>query len=450
MHTYKLTHLSDAVLVHALTAIVAQERVTIAVLLAHIAEVDERRLFVPAGYTSMHAYCVEALGLSEDAASKRIQAARAARDFPVLFEALADGRLHLAAVCLLAPHLNPENLDELLAAATHRRKAEIEVFLAQRFGRSEMRAGVDVIRPLPGAPLSPAQVAAPALANFGEHAPGHVDASERLPMFQLRIGKGTHDKLRHAQELLSHAVPSGDIGQVLDRALDALIGKLEKRKWGATARPRADASSGAQSRHVPAHVRRAVWDRDQGQCTFVGDGGHRCSARRRLEFDHIEPVARGGQASVENIRLRCRAHNAYEAERMFGAGFMSEKRASERALSAARKRATARTLAAGELGDSPHTRAETEARARGAESEAQTRAAEAEARARTEAKEHARDVLSGLRGLGFRSDEARRAAEFSETLPSATLEERMRAALGFLRPRAAFKTVPANQTAARA
>jgi hypothetical protein len=73
-------------------------------------------------------------------------------------------------------------------------------------------------------------------------------------------------------------------------------------------------------------VRRAVWERDRGQCTFVGDNGHRCTARRVLEFDHIEPVARGGRASVEGIRLRCRVHNQYEAERVYGAGFMDMKR----------------------------------------------------------------------------------------------------------------------------
>jgi hypothetical protein len=48
--------------------------------------------------------------------------------------------------------------------------------------------------------------------------------------------------------------------------------------------------------------------------------------QRGLEFDHVREVARGGDASVENIRLRCRAHNQYTAECTFGAGFMREKR----------------------------------------------------------------------------------------------------------------------------
>src|SRR5438093_12461077 len=107
MQRYSLAHLSDPDLLRGLAALVAQDRVTTAALLAHIAEVDARRLYLPAAYPSMFAYRVHELRLSEDAACKRINAARVARQFPAIFEALADGRLHLSAVVLLAPHLTP-------------------------------------------------------------------------------------------------------------------------------------------------------------------------------------------------------------------------------------------------------------------------------------------------------------------------------------------------------
>ena len=204
---------------------------------------------------------------------------------------------------------------------------------------------------------------------------------------------------------------------VEDRALDALIAQLERRKIGAAPRrasgaPRSRPST-TGSRYIPAPVRRAVWERDQGPCTFIGAKGHRCGARRFLEFDHVHPVARGGKATVEGMRLRCRAHNQYEADRAFGAAFMS------------RKRREARLGAA-------------EARARLGAAEARARAL-AEARARALAKEQARDVWIGLRGLGCRAEEARRAAELSQTLQGATLEERMRAALAALRPRSTHR-----------
>ena len=95
MCTYSLSHLSDRALLRDLAALVAHDRATTAALLAHIAEVDSRQLYLPAAYPSMYAYCVHELRLSEEAAFKRIHAARTARRFPAIFGALAEGRLHL-------------------------------------------------------------------------------------------------------------------------------------------------------------------------------------------------------------------------------------------------------------------------------------------------------------------------------------------------------------------
>ena len=177
MRDYSLTHLSDAVLLRDLAALIAHDRVTTAAVLAHVVEVDARRLYAPAGYPSMHAYCVGELCLSEDAASKRIQAARAARQFPALLDALADGRLHLTAVCLLAPHLTVENAESLMEAATHRRKAEIEELLARLFPNLGLPAMVGSIPATMHA--FPAMIPEHAPAHVGDvlhqHAPGHVD-----------------------------------------------------------------------------------------------------------------------------------------------------------------------------------------------------------------------------------------------------------------------------------
>ena len=341
MSNYRLAHLDDATLLRDLARLAAQDRATTATLLAHIAEVDARRLYLPAAYSSMFAYCVGELRLSEDAAYKRIQAARAARECPRLFEDVAAGRLHLAAVCLLAPHLTAGSADELVAAATHRRKAEVEAWLAVRFppvgaagaGSPALPARVIEVGPSSRADqLAPGQVDANALAlatpeSASELAPGQVDASPAARFIvQLPIGEATHAKLRAAQRLLAHAVPSGDLAEVLDRALDALLATLEKRRFGAPAKPRPARASRPGSRTVPAAIRRAVWERDAGQCTFTSAEGRRCATRRALEFDHVVPFARGGEATLAGLRLRCRAHNQFEAERTFGEVFMRGKR----------------------------------------------------------------------------------------------------------------------------
>lgn len=360
MRAFSLSHVSDADLLHDLATLVVKEQIATTELLARIAEVDARKLYLPAGYPSMYAYCVEGLHLSEDAAYKRIQAARAARRFPVLFEALAEGRLHLTAVCLLAPHLTEENVGALIMAATRQPKLEIERFLANRFPRPDRLAVDQAIRPLPDPQLAPAQVGndarTGAAALSPQLAPAQVgDPAPRPRMtpvaparfaLQVTIDQEIYDDIQYAQALLGHSMPSGDVVQVLGRALKVFIDQLEKRKFAATPRPRPSRRHRVTSkRHIPAEVRRAVWKRDGGQCTFIGNTGLRCSARTRLEFDHIDPVARGGQATVERMRLRCRAHNQYEAERTFGAGFMKQKREQARHAVAEARRAAAENQA---------------------------------------------------------------------------------------------------------
>jgi 5-methylcytosine-specific restriction endonuclease McrA len=180
-----------------------------------------------------------------------------------------------------------------------------------------------------------------ATANPTEAAPHQ--ANERI-LVKYALRPTTQAKVDYARQLFGHAVPSGDVDQVLDRALDLLIAQLEKRKFAATTRPRPRPRVRTRTRSIPANVKRAVWQRDGAQCTFVAATGHRCVARHRLEYDHIEPFALGGASTLDGLRLRCRAHNQYEAERQFGSAFMIAKR--EAAKREAAKREAAKREAA--------------------------------------------------------------------------------------------------------
>ena len=135
---------------------------------------------------------------------------------------------------------------------------------------------------------------------------------------QFTVSRATHDRLRRVQDLLRHSIPNGDPAAIFDRALTLLLVDLEKAKLAATDRPRAARSTARRSRHIPAAVRREVWKRDGARCAFVGTQG-RCEQRDFLEFHHLAPYAAGGATVVENLELRCRAHNVYEAEKYFGA-----------------------------------------------------------------------------------------------------------------------------------
>jgi 5-methylcytosine-specific restriction endonuclease McrA len=277
----------------------------------------------------MKAFCEEVLHFTEDAAYKGIQAARKAREFPELFEALADGRLNLTAICLLAPHLTLENAAEWIAAATHRRKAEITGWLDRRFPAPQLALAPGQVAAI-AAEVIPKQIAVvggePVALLEPESLPSPLAPAQvvKTDWMDLRI-KARKSKLQYARELASAAFPNGDASLIFDRAIDLFIRHYEKKKFGATARPGKPRPS-RNPRHIPAHMRRAVWESGGGQCAIVGDNGKRCGTREFLEFDHIVPLARGGTTTVENLRLVCRAHNQWAADRALGAGFMQKKR----------------------------------------------------------------------------------------------------------------------------
>src|SRR4029079_13891428 len=115
MRSYDFTGYTDSRLEHDLSAHTVEERERTAIILGEIGEFSYRKLYAPAGYSSVHAYCVGRLGYTDDAAYNRIHAARAARRYPLLFEAVADGALSVTSVRMLAPHMNHENVKELVA-----------------------------------------------------------------------------------------------------------------------------------------------------------------------------------------------------------------------------------------------------------------------------------------------------------------------------------------------
>jgi hypothetical protein len=317
--------LADRQLLLEVKAAADQESRVTCRLIALLAEVDARRLYLGEGCSSLFTYCTRVLRLSEQAAYGRIEAARAARKYPLILERLADRSITLTTVTLLAPHLTEENCLEILDAARDQSKREIERLVARLAPQADL---VTSVRKLPvqstaqselATVNTPVDVVAMAVPPPPPPRAALVAplAPERFKV-QMTIGRETHDKLRRVQDLLRHAIPNGDVAAVFDRALTVLLADLERAKIAATTRPRAGRAPKSGSRHIPAGVRRDVWRRDGGQCAFVGAEG-RCTERGFLEFHHIEPHAAGGSTEVHNIQLRCRAHNVYEAELYFGA-----------------------------------------------------------------------------------------------------------------------------------
>lgn len=335
-----LAGLTDEQLLLKVKALAGLECEATAQLIASLAELDARRLYLAEGFPSLFSYCTEALHLSEHAAYNRIEAARAARRWPVILQMIAGGMVTLTVVRLLIPLLTDENHRQLLDAATHKSKREVEQMIAALHPQPPVPATIRKL-PTPG-PVTrcasvldcaePATVAASAPPDQPQ--PGSAPLPQRRPAVvaplaperfkvQMTVSRETHDKLRRVQDLLRHQVPDGDPAVVFDRALTLLLEDLERKKLAAAQRPRPARASLPGSRHVPAAVRREVWKRDRGQCAFVGDA-RRCTERGFLELHHVVPFADGGPTTVENLELRCRAHNVYEAEQHVGPLFVRE------------------------------------------------------------------------------------------------------------------------------
>ena len=237
---------------------------------------------------------------------------------------LARGDITLTAVGLLAPHLTSQNHAALLLEAHHKSKRDVERMVACFRPQPPVPAMVRKLPP-PRPTAMPDDEALAKSLDGGAIPPPMAPAARAVvaPLaphrykLQLTIGEETHDKLRQVQDLLRHSIPTGYPAAILDRALTLLLAETQRTKCAATERPRRMPDVSKRSRHVPATVKRAVWSRDKGQCAFVGTNG-RCSERGFLEFHHIQPYAAGGETTVANIELRCRAHNNYEKDQFFG------------------------------------------------------------------------------------------------------------------------------------
>jgi len=219
---------------------------------------------------------------------------------------------------------------------------------------------------------------------------GSAEVSDRLPIafaleaprasctplrpgrfkLELTASQALHDKLMQLQHLLQHQVPGGDLAVIVERACDVLLEKTMKQRFAQVSKPRSTAvksvvakepddgesaraiaatdlcaqMSGTEpeltspnkphrstrSRYVSRAVLRDVYARDGGQCTFTSPAGHRCSERGNLEVHHVRAFALGGEATVDNLKLLCRGHNGFFADKDFGATHMRMKRASPR------------------------------------------------------------------------------------------------------------------------
>ncbi|HEX9603722.1 MAG TPA: hypothetical protein VF973_08195 [Myxococcales bacterium] len=329
-----------------------------AAILVHLGEIDERKLYLDWAFSSMFAFCVGELNFSEDVACNRIDLARAARRMPVILEALRSGKVHLAGLRLLAPHLTAENQERVLAEAAGKSKRQIEELVARLSPQPPVPTVVRKLRSRPNPPpeASPAFSFAaatsvappeslPALAfaplapppRCDERRPVVAPLSEETFKFQFTGSRACHEKFRQLQDLLRHRIPDGDLATIFETALDLTLEHVKKERFAMGRKARAAPADGAEassSRHIPDAIKREVFERDRGRCTFTDEHGRRCAETGALEFDHRDGFARIRLHRADRIRLLCRAHNQHAAEKMYGRAFMERARVSVDRLAA--------------------------------------------------------------------------------------------------------------------
>jgi 5-methylcytosine-specific restriction endonuclease McrA len=366
-----------------LKALVKSDRILEAELISHLGEVEARCLHLEQGCSSMFDYCVRVLCFAEGVAYKRIGVARAARKFLGLGLGLAisRGELHLSGASLIAPHLSEESVAEWLKTARRKTTREIKQLIADRFPREGVRSSVrrlssgsqnadSVHRNASPQPdlrtvgLSPSNSPRPSIMGSQRNAsgassvsssstvagaaaspeisvstapiesrdPGSTEAlgAERY-VVRFTADERVHAQLQELRSLLRHSIPDGDVGKILERAIGALLEQVRKQKIGACDSPRSVENSSERSsrvktpakRNSPVAIRRAVWARDDGRCTYRSKDGRSCGSREAVEFHHRVPWARCREHTIDNISLRCRAHNQYEARLDFGEAHMA-------------------------------------------------------------------------------------------------------------------------------
>ncbi len=407
-HPQSLTSFSDDELLHRLSDLLSRSRRDEADLVAHVGEVDARRLYAREAQPSMFSYCTAVLHLSDAEAYLRIAVARAARVHPVILSHLAEGRLHLTAVAKIAPHLTRANCDALLGRAVHRSKRQIEELVAEISPRPDVPPS---IRKLPAERNETTQPAralaldqtsrgpratAPDLAALGairhelrpegaaapdtvapaataielrseavtatriELRPDGVANSEALSVeattrsgpsrarfetleplapgryrVQFTASAELRDKIERLRALTSASVPDGSLAALIDLAITEKLQRLEARRFARTAAPRkalSETSVTPRTRQVPAAVKRAVYERDGGQCGYKDEQGRRCPARQGLEFHHRHPFGFGGDHSVANVSLACSSHNRFMAEIDYGHEAIARRRGAHAAM----------------------------------------------------------------------------------------------------------------------
>lgn len=286
--------LSNEVLLRNTQALVAEERKLTTEILWHLHEIQIRKLYAEKGYASLFEYAVQALGYSEAAAGRRIAAMKLLVDVPEIEPALKEGSVNLSTLSTIQSFIQRKSEP----VSQHEKKKL--VFALQGKSRRECERELAMLDPEAAIPQERVRV---------------VSATQTEIRFV--VDDALMEKLKRIRELDAQVSAGASYQDLFHRLADLALKKLDPLSKPKTVTPPAESGPVKKQmdnpRFIPVALKRAVWRRDKSQCSYISSDGRRCLSKYGLEIDHQVPVAQGGKATYDNLRLLCRAHNQYEA-----------------------------------------------------------------------------------------------------------------------------------------
>ena len=280
-------------------------------VLMHILEIMNRKLYADLGFDSMYTMMTKKYGYSEASAIRRIDAAKLLKSVPEVADRIKSGTLNLSQACLLQKCLESDakkgeatsaaKTQEILKKLEDCNGFETRQVLAREF---DIPIKIqDIVRP-------------------------QKDGSVRL---EITLTKEQFEELKDAKSFLSHVVHYGSWAEVIS-ALATKLNQSKRGKQNKTSGPvKSELGSATEFKNpdlqgpspaplarkrapISVHIKREVFAKAKGCCQYVAPNGSRCDSQFQIQIDHIVPVNWGGPSSIDNLRLLCRTHNLLMAQ----------------------------------------------------------------------------------------------------------------------------------------
>lgn len=353
MFTHAFRNLSNIALHAKLSSLVADERRLTLEVLHHLRECEKRRLYAERGHSSLFEYATRELGYSESAAQRRISTMRALREVPEIAQKLETGELKLTQVAQaqtffrnerkLGKSYSNQQKRDLFRSMEGRSSRDTEKLLAERSPESVHRMErIQPIAPNLNRILFTAEDAlveklAKVRDRFAHQLPASATLEEVISFLadkilkEPRAKKLCEEKSRATDKRGSIAKTTTETDEETETNARTMVeanndNEVAKKKKIALndedPLPAPEAKERPRSRYIPIEVRREVWRRDKGKCTYRSALTQKtCQSTHRLQIDHIRPFALGGSSTdPANLRLLCFRHNQTEAALRFGDG----------------------------------------------------------------------------------------------------------------------------------